>query len=173
MRWSKCSADTARRRMVLILSGDNCSNITTREREIRGEITSNDGFSVVAPIKEMSPLSTWGRKASCCALLKRWISSTNRMVRICRFQFWRARSITFSTSAFLAETADTSTKSALTSLAIMRARVVLPVPGGPQKIRETGSPLATIGRKMAIALSCPTTSSSDFGRIRSANGCIG
>ena len=29
----------------------------------------------------MSPRSTWGRKASCCALLKRWISSTKTMVR--------------------------------------------------------------------------------------------
>ena len=29
----------------------------------------------------ISPRSTYGRKASCCALLKRWISSMNRMVR--------------------------------------------------------------------------------------------
>ena len=36
--------------------------------------------SVVAPINTMSPASTRGRKASCCALLKRWISSTNRIV---------------------------------------------------------------------------------------------
>ena len=39
--------------------------MTTRERERRGEITSKDGFSVVAPMRVMSPDSTWGRKASC------------------------------------------------------------------------------------------------------------
>ena len=41
------------------------------ERESSAEITSNDGFSVVAPIRMMSPRSTYGRNASCCALLKR------------------------------------------------------------------------------------------------------
>ena len=30
----------------------------------------------------MSPRSTYGRNASCCALLKRWISSMNRIVRL-------------------------------------------------------------------------------------------
>ena len=44
-------------------------------------MTSNDGFSVVAPMSTMSPASTRGRKASCCALLKRWISSTKTIVR--------------------------------------------------------------------------------------------
>ena len=37
----------------------------TRERERSGEITSKDGFSVVAPMRVMRPDSTWGRKASC------------------------------------------------------------------------------------------------------------
>ena len=37
---------------------------------------------MVAPIRMMVPFSTWGRKASCWALLKRWISSTNRIVRV-------------------------------------------------------------------------------------------
>ena len=49
----------------------------TFERESSAALTSNEGFSVVAPIRTMSPDSTRGRKASCCALLKRWISSTN------------------------------------------------------------------------------------------------
>ena len=44
------------------------------------ELISKEGFSVVAPMRMMLPFSTKGRKASCCALLKRWISSTNRMV---------------------------------------------------------------------------------------------
>ena len=49
-------------------------------RDNSAELTSNDGFSVVAPMKVMRPCSTKGRKASCCALLKRWTSSTKRIV---------------------------------------------------------------------------------------------
>jgi hypothetical protein len=52
----------------------------TRTRESRGAMTSKEGFSVVAPMRVMRPLSTWGRKASCWALLNRWISSTKRTV---------------------------------------------------------------------------------------------
>ncbi len=37
----------------------------TRERERSGEMTSNEGFSVVAPMRVMRPDSTWGKKASC------------------------------------------------------------------------------------------------------------
>src|SRR4030067_936927 len=44
-------------------------------------MTSNDGFSVVAPVRVTAPSSTKGRITSCCALLKRWISSMKRMVR--------------------------------------------------------------------------------------------
>jgi hypothetical protein len=43
---------------------------------------ANDGFSVVAPIMVTVPCSTWGKNASCCALLKRWISSMKRIVRV-------------------------------------------------------------------------------------------
>ncbi len=85
---------------------------TTRERERSGEITSKEGFSVVAPIKVIKPDSTWGRKASCWALLKRWISSTKRTVRVCKFQLVRARSTTAATSFLPAVTAEISTKSA-------------------------------------------------------------
>ena len=45
-------------------------------------MTSKLGFSVVAPMSMMVPSSTWGRKASCWARVKRWISSTKRMVRL-------------------------------------------------------------------------------------------
>ena len=38
------------------------------------------GFSVVAPMSVIVPASTCGRNASCCALLKRWISSAKRIV---------------------------------------------------------------------------------------------
>jgi len=37
----------------------------TLERDSKAELTSKDGFSVVAPIRTISPFSTWGRKASC------------------------------------------------------------------------------------------------------------
>ena len=44
-------------------------------------MTSNDGFSVVAPIRVTVPSSTAGSRASCWALLNRWISSMKRTVR--------------------------------------------------------------------------------------------
>jgi hypothetical protein len=50
-------------------------------RDSSAELTSNDGFSVVAPMKVNRPDSTCGRKASCCALLKRCTSSTKTTVR--------------------------------------------------------------------------------------------
>ena len=133
------------------------------------------GFSVVAPISVIKPDSTCGKKASCWALLKRWISSTKRIVRSCRFQFCLACSTTFSTSFLPLVTADSSINSASISLAIIRAKVVLPLPGGPHKIKLTGSFFATICRKMAFSpsnLSCPTTSLSFLGLILSANGIL-
>lgn len=148
---------------------------TTRLRERRGEITSKEGFSVVAPSKVMRPDSTWGRKASCWALLKRWISSTKRTVRRFRFQFWRAISTTFSTSFLPEVTAEISINSALNSRAIMRARVVLPVPGGPQKMMLTGSCFLTISVRILpspMMSSWPTTSARDLGRMRSARGTL-
>ena len=61
----------------------------TRLRESSGALTSKKGFSVVAPIRMTVPSSTCGSSASCCALLKRWISSTRRIVRW--FATWRRR----------------------------------------------------------------------------------
>ena len=46
-------------------------NTNTRIRESNAPLISNDGFSVVAPIKVIVPASTCGRNASCCALLNR------------------------------------------------------------------------------------------------------
>ena len=138
-------------------------------------MTSKLGFSVVAPIKVISPDSTCGKNASCCALLKRWISSTNKIVRKPKFQFCRACSITFSTSFLPLVTALSSINSAFTSCAIIRASVVFPVPGGPQKIKLTGSPCTTIWRNSSPLPSncpCPITSSKLFGRIRSASGTL-
>ena len=64
-----------------ISSSESGSSSITAQRESRAALTSKYGFSVVAPISVISPLSTAGRSASCCALLKRWISSRNRIVR--------------------------------------------------------------------------------------------
>ncbi len=52
----------------------------TRARDSSAAFTSNDGFSVVAPMNVIVPFSTCGRKASCWALLKRWTSSMNSTV---------------------------------------------------------------------------------------------
>lgn len=149
--------------------------MTTRERERRGEMTSKEGFSVVAPIKVMRPDSTWGRKASCWALLNLWISSTKSTVRVFKFQLTLARATTSSMSFLPAVTAEISIKSALNSLARILARVVLPVPGGPQKIRLTGSAFLTISVRILpspIISSWPMTSSKDCGRILSARGTL-
>ena len=87
---------------------------------------------MVAPTRVTSPSSTAGSSTSCWALLKRWISSRNRIVgsRLVARR-WPARSITSRTSWRPAFTADSSSKAALAFTAISRASVVLPVPGGP------------------------------------------
>ena len=61
-------------------SGVSVSSTNTRVRDSSAPTISNEGFSVVAPTSVTVPLSTCGRKASCCPRLKRWISSTNRIV---------------------------------------------------------------------------------------------
>ena len=42
-------------------------------------MTSNEGFSVVAPIRVTIPFSTAPSKESCCDFEKRWISSINKI----------------------------------------------------------------------------------------------
>ena len=111
-----------------------CST-NTFERDSSAALTSNDGFSVVAPIRTMSPASTRGRNASCCALLKRWISSTNTIVRRpIRRRRSCAAAMTSLISLMPASTALNGTKCACVISAITRASVVLPVPGGPQRM---------------------------------------
>ena len=107
----------------------------TFDRESSAAFTSNEGFSVVAPIRTMSPASTRGRNASCCALLKRWISSTKTIVR--RPDERRrtcAAAMTSLISLMPASTALKATNCALVMSAMTRASVVLPVPGGPQRM---------------------------------------
>ncbi len=73
-------------------------------------------------------------------------------------------------------TAENGTKCDEVALAMMRARVVLPAPGGPQKISD-GTRSAAIARRRKppspTTSRCPTTSSSVRGRIRSAKGAPG
>ncbi len=70
-------------------------------------------------------------------------------------------------------TAESCAKRALVSPAMTRASVVLPVPGGPQKIIEKTSPFSTAARNPVPAptiASCPTNSASERGRMRAASG---
>ena len=140
-------------------------------------MTSNDGFSVVAPMKVTSPCSTNGRNASCWPLLNRCTSSTNRIV-------WRpdcariasARATASRMSLTPDSTADSAMNSALKASAIRRAMVVLPTPGGPHRIIECGLPAAKAtasGLPGARRCRCPITSAIVFGRSRSASGAAG
>ena len=137
-------------------------------------LTSNDGFSVVAPTRMMVPFSTWGRKASCWAWLKRWISSTKRIVRRPRRAPSASASvITWRISLTPESTAENGTKRAPATSASRRASVVLPVPGGPHRIIECSAPCSSARRNDRpgpVSCGWPTTSSRLRGRMRSASG---
>ena len=130
------------RRIVARSSGGSGSRTTTRQRERSAALTSNDGFSVVAPISVIVPSSTAPSSASCCALLKRWISSMKRIVRLPRRWLFRASSIAARTSFTPASTAEMAMNSAPLCAATNRARVVFPEPGGPQRISDDNLPAA-------------------------------
>ena len=124
----------------------------------------------------MVPSSICGRKPSCWALLNRWISSTNSSVPC---PFWRrilAASNTLRSSGTPVKIAEICTKCRSVSLASSRAMVVLPTPGGPQKISDDKEPEASITPRGASGPSTwawPITSPSDCGRSRSASGRFG
>ncbi len=85
----------------------------------------------------------------------------------------RARSRTSRTSFTDALTADSGSNALAVVSAMSRASVVLPVPGGPQKITEdsrSSSMSARSGRPGASRWSWPTTSSRVRGRRRAASG---
>ena len=141
-------------------------------------MTENDGFSVVAATRTTWRFSTPGSRASCWALVKRWISSRNSTVW--RPYMSRARlacSMTARTSLTPAVTADSSTNSRSAAVATRWASVVLPVPGGPQRIAEIGPaapPLPSMSRRSGLpgrsTSPWPRTSSMVRGRIRTASG---
>ena len=162
-----------------IKSDKSCSlkdrNTYTAARESKALLTSNEGFSVVAPMKVSSPDSTCGKNASCCDLLNRCTSSTNRMVcrpclrRIC------ACSTTSRISFTPDNTAESATKCASNECATSRASVVLPTPGGPQNIMECIRRWANAtasGCPSPSKCFCPITSDKFCGRRRSASGVL-
>ncbi len=149
------------------------SSLSTRDLDRSGEITWNDGFSVVAPISTMSPDSTAFRMESCCALLKRWISSRKSSVFTPLARFASPAWITFLTSATPDETALRKWASMPNRPAMILARVVLPVPGAPQRIMEKGVFFRNIECSTFPSPSscrCPAYSSSIFGLHLSASG---
>ncbi len=154
-------------------AGSIARSTCTDARESSAELTSNDGFSVVAPTKVNRPDSTCGRKASCCDLLKRCTSSTKTIVRRPRVRASCACTTASRMSLTPASTADSTTNSASTAPAIRRASVVLPTPGGPHRIIECSrpEPNATRSGWPSPSRCCwPMTSSSVRGRRRSASG---
>jgi len=75
-----------------------------------------------------------GRKASCCALLKRCTSSTKRIVRRCSSSRHAIASSTTERSSFTPDnTAEMLTKCAFVSWAMSRARVVCPNQADPKR----------------------------------------
>ncbi len=168
-------SDRARERSVTRSSLPNPCMTNTLQRDSSALLISKEGFSVVAPIRMMLPFSTKGRKASCWALLKRWISSTNRMVFSPYRRFSSAFCMTVRISLIPLVTAEKLIKAALVRFAITRASVVFPTPGGPQKIMEEMWSLS-IKRRRTFPLpsrwSCPTNASRVCGRRRAAKGMV-
>lgn len=100
-------------------------------------MTSNEGFSVVAPIRVTIPCSTAPRSESCCDLEKRWISSINSIGDIWLKNLWLlALSITSRTSFTPLVTALSVKNGTSSVLAMILASVVLPTPGGPQSMND-------------------------------------
>ena len=171
---SACRSVAPRSTSWVRSSGVCGRNSNSAHRDSSAELISKYGFSVVAPISVIRPDSTTGSSTSCWALLKRWISSRNRIVRRpCPPSRSRARPITAVTSALPTCTADSSSKSLPVAWAMMRASVVLPVPGAPWKMAD-GTRSSSIARRSAVPgpIRCawPTNPSSPSGRTRSASG---
>src|SRR5687767_2391418 len=167
----------ARRTIRAIASGASGSRTTTLQRERSAPFSSKEGFSVVAPIRMTSPVSTYGRKTSCCARLKRWISSKNSVVPCPAFErSARDPSRTSRISLTPVAIAEYARNRVDVRAAISRASVVLPTPGGPQKTSEgtRSSAIARDRKPLAPTTSSgPSTSSSERGRMRSASGPAG
>ena len=117
---------------------------STWQRDSSAPFSSNDGFSVVAPTRVTMPSSTKGRKPSCWARLKRWISSTNSRVALAGAP---ALPGVLEGPLQVGDAGEHRRERANTSpaaLASRRAMVVLPEPGGPHRIIEASWPRASM-----------------------------
>ena len=167
------SCFSARSSSASIAASSSRRNVSTLARDSSAELSSKDGFSVVAPTRMMVPSSICGRKASCCERLKRWISSTNSSVPRPSSRRARAASNTLRKSETPEWMAESCSKWRSVTSAKSRATVVLPVPGGPQKITDDSRPALTMRDSMPCSpnrWSWPITSASAAGRNRSASG---
>jgi hypothetical protein len=148
--------------------------VSSTQRDNSGEITEKYGFSVVAASSVMVRSSTAASSESCWVLLNRWTSSMNSTVgRPPARRSRRAVSMTARTSLTPAFSADRATKRRSVAPATRWAMVVLPLPGGPQRITDIGVAPPTSWRSGAPGASrwsCPTSSSRVVGRIRTASG---
>ena len=136
-------------------------------------LTSNPGFSVVAPMSVTVPSSTAPNSASCCPLLKRWISSIKRIVSLNIAFILRASAKTSLTSLTPLATAESATNAFLVCWRITWARLVFPQPGGPQKIMLGTLSFSRLLRNRLCSpriLFWPKNSSRFLGRNLSASG---
>ena len=110
---------------------------SSSERDSSGEMTENDGFSVVAATRMTQPFSTPGSSASCCALVKRWISSRNKHGRDA-VEVAGGHRLLHDLAHVLDAGGDRRELDELRCepRAMACARVVLPVPGGPQRMMD-------------------------------------
>src|SRR6516165_9879207 len=157
-------------RMSSEVSGRSCK---IRDRDSSGATTENDGFSVVAATSSTIRFSTAESNASCWVLENRCTSSMNNTVCSPCSSARRAVSITARTSLTPADRADRASNLRPVVCEISAARVVLPLPGGPYRMTDA-TPAPSTRRRSgdpgASKWPCPTTSSSDAGRIRTASG---
>ena len=138
--------------------------------ESKGDITSKEGFSVVAPMRVIIPCSTALSSESCCDLLNLCISSINKMglgwLKNCCFLAFSMVSLTSLTPEC---TALNAKKGLFSVFAIIPARVVFPTPGGPHNMNEGIFPDSITFLSSALRptrCSCPKNPSSVwFGSI--------
>ena len=113
-------------------------------------MTEKYGFSVVAASNVTVRSSTAASSESCWVLLNRCTSSMKSTVCGPPERRWRrAASITARTSLTPAESADMATNRRSVAPATRCAMVVLPLPGGPQRITDIGAPPETSCRSGA------------------------
>ena len=161
-------------RSVFISSFKSFSSIYVFTLERSAEFTSKEGFSVVAPIRIIVPFSTYGRKASCWALLKRCISSIKSIVLVpLVLSSCPAIFIMSFICLIPVLTAEKEINLLFVLFAIILARVVFPEPGGPQKMIEWRRSLSIILWRTFPSPTrcfCPTNPSRPAGLILSARG---